>query len=54
MHTLWGFHNEGLLSVPKIKHMTYATMLLSYCSYCLSLHLLSLQLFEEVMTLIKL
>jgi hypothetical protein len=35
MHSLGGFHNEGLLSVPQIKHMTYATMLPSYCSYCL-------------------
>jgi hypothetical protein len=35
MHKPWGFRNEGLLSVPQIKHMTYATMLLSYCSYCL-------------------
>jgi hypothetical protein len=34
MHNLWGIHNEGLLSVPQIKHMTYATMLPSYCSYC--------------------
>jgi hypothetical protein len=35
MHALWGFHNEGLLSVPQIKHITYTTMLPSYCSYCL-------------------
>jgi hypothetical protein len=34
-HNLWGFRNEGLLSIPQIKHMTYATMLLFYCSYCL-------------------
>jgi hypothetical protein len=34
MHNLWGFRNEGLLSVPQIKHMTYATMLPSYCPYC--------------------
>jgi hypothetical protein len=45
MHNLWGFHNEGLLSVPQIKHMTYASMLLSYCSYCLSLYLLSFAYF---------
>jgi hypothetical protein len=44
-HALWGFRNEGLLSVPQIKHMTYATMLPSHCSYCLSLHLLSLTYF---------
>jgi hypothetical protein len=44
-HNLWGFCNEGLLSVPQIKHMTYATMLPSYCLYCLSLYLLSLTYF---------
>jgi hypothetical protein len=45
MHTPLGFRNEGLLSVPQIKHMIYATLLLSFCSYCLSLHLLSLTYF---------
>jgi hypothetical protein len=45
MHALWGFRNEGLLSVPQIKHMSYATMLLSYCAYCLSLYLLSFTYF---------
>jgi hypothetical protein len=45
MHNPWGFRNEGLLSVPQIKHMTYATMLLSYCSYCLSPYLLSFTYF---------
>jgi hypothetical protein len=44
-HNPWGFRNEGLLSIPQIKHMTYATMLLSYCSYCLLLYLLSLTYF---------
>jgi hypothetical protein len=44
-YNLWGFRNEGLLSVPQIKHMTYATMLPSYCSYCLSLYLLSFTYF---------
>jgi hypothetical protein len=44
-HNLWGFRNEGLLSVLQIKHMTYATMLLSYCSYCLLLYLLSFTYF---------
>jgi hypothetical protein len=39
-----GFRNKGLLSVPQIKHMTHATMLLSYC-YCLSLYLLSFTYF---------
>jgi hypothetical protein len=40
-----GFSHEGLLSIPQIKHMTYATLLLSYCSYCLSLYLLSFTYF---------